>query len=84
MTNRTVLQGLNSKDSYNVYVKICNTAKKCSSWGTSYSIKEMSGWYLKKRELCIIKKKNAIIAEDDELFSKKISANGPEDRLNFF
>ena len=39
--NRTLLQRLNSADSYNVYIQLCNKEGKCSSRGSPYEIKPL-------------------------------------------
>ena len=40
-SNRTLLQRLNSADSYNVYIQLCNKEGKCSSRGRPYEIKPL-------------------------------------------
>ena len=40
-SNRTLLQRLNSADSYNVYIQLCNKEGKCSSTGSPYEIKPL-------------------------------------------
>ena len=40
-SNRTLLQRLNSADSYNVYIQLCNKEGKCSSRGSPYEIKPL-------------------------------------------
>ena len=45
-TNNTVLQHLNSADSYNVYVEMCNEEGLCSGRGKSYLVEPEGGTYL--------------------------------------
>ena len=40
-SNRTLLQRLNSADSYNVYIQLCNKEGKCSFRGSPYEIKPL-------------------------------------------
>ena len=40
-SNRTLLQRLNSADSYNVYIQLCNKEGKCSLRGSPYEIKPL-------------------------------------------
>ena len=40
-SNRTLLQRLNSADSYNVYIQLCNKEGKCSVRGSPYVIKPL-------------------------------------------
>ena len=42
-SNRTLLQRLNSADSYNVYIQLCNKEGKCSFRGSPYEIKPLQG-----------------------------------------